>query len=144
MKKRTVISELKNKEMNQAVYAQRRKVMEIIYELKKYLELPRIEVRITENPQDNVIGMGTMCEAVTIWITERATEFPYESLRHLVAHEIGHAVFKLNHSGKCPLMKQGLSRVSPASLETIVSVLSKASKRRARKKNQPELMMRVA
>lgn len=130
MKKRTVIKELTNKKMNPEVYAMRRKVIEIIYELKKHLDLPRIEVRITDNPEDTVIGMGTMCEATTIWIVERATEFPYESLRHLVGHEIGHAVFKLDHSDKCPLMKQGLSMVKPASLETIVKVLSKAGKKK--------------
>lgn len=124
--KHTVTKELKNKEMNKNTYAQRRKVMNMIYLLKEHIDLPRIEVRVTEN-HDKWLGMGVLGgKGIVIWITEFGTELRDSSLLHLVAHEIGHSVFKLRHSDDCPLMKQGLSMNSPASLETIIKVLKKA------------------
>lgn len=52
---------VKNKNMNNEVYKLRRKVINIIYDLKKDLDLPRIIVRITDN-NGNILGVGTMNE----------------------------------------------------------------------------------
>lgn len=111
--------------MNQETYKLRRKVIDIIYKLKQHLNLPRIEVRITED-HPTYLGMGTMDSSRTIWIVQKACQFNEANLLHLVAHEIGHAVFKLDHDDNCPLMKQGLSMTRPASMETIIKVLSKS------------------
>ena len=119
---RVVTKGLTNKVMNSDTYVQKRKVMEVIYELKQYINLPRITVKITES-HGKFLGMGTMDKTVVIWITEEGANLKPESLMHLVAHEIGHAVFKMQHRDTCPLMKQGLSMHSPASLETIIKVL---------------------
>lgn len=119
---RTTCSQLKNKTMNNEVYLLRRRVLNQIYLLKRFVNLPRITVRITEDHHE-LIGMGTMDHNVTIWITEKACKFDDKNLLHLVAHEIGHAVYKKTHNDSCPLMKQGLTIEKPANLETIVKVL---------------------
>jgi beta-lactamase regulating signal transducer with metallopeptidase domain len=114
---------LKNKKMNTETYKLRRKVIDIIYDLKKHIDLPRIEVKITDDNQ-NTLGLGTMKGKPKIWIVERAVNMSHEKLVHIVAHEIGHAVFSLDHSQNCPLM--GTTLTKPASLEQIVQVLAKA------------------
>jgi Zn-dependent M32 family carboxypeptidase len=112
--------------MNDATYILRRRVIEQIYVLKKHLDLPRITVRITDD-HETILGAGTMDNNVTIWITERAAKFDDKNLLHLVGHEIGHAVYKLNHKKNCPLMEQGNSLANPADLKTIVKVLKKGA-----------------
>jgi hypothetical protein len=47
MKKKS--KQLKNKDMNNEVYALRRRVMNFIYEARELAELPRVEVRITDS-----------------------------------------------------------------------------------------------
>ena len=89
---------LNNKKMNDAVYKLRRQVMNYIYEIKEiYPNLPRIDVRITDNHQQWA-GMGRMGKNI-IWITEG-----YVASRGLVYHEVLHAVFAQDHVKGCPLM----------------------------------------
>jgi len=99
-------------EMNKEVYALRRKVMNIIYDLKKAVPtLPRVEVRIGNHVNDKrVLGQARMTEC-QIWITETATNMNADELRHIVAHELGHAVLGLEHDDKCPLMRPTLAKV---------------------------------
>lgn len=111
-KKNMKIKEFNNFKMNKDVYALRRKVINIIYDLKKAVPtLPRVEVRIGNHACDqNVLGcaMMTKCQ---IWITETAIKMNADELRHIVAHELGHAVLGLKHDNKCPLMQPSLEKV---------------------------------
>lgn len=88
---------LKNKEMSSEVYALRRQVISLIYEAKKIVELPRINVRVTDN-HDTILGVARMGKNI-IWITEETV-----ASRAVVFHEILHAVFSQEHVTGCPLM----------------------------------------
>lgn len=129
MKKNKYIAKksLKNKKMNNATFKQRREVMNIIYELKKHIDLPRIEVRVTENDSENhrLLGMGTMNKDTIIWICENSFK-DKKVLKHVVTHEIGHAVFKLNHNKRCPVMKAIMDR--PATNKEILTWIKSLKK----------------
>ena len=92
--------------MNDEVYKLRRQVIELIYEAKRGgVNLPRIAVRIGEQKakHKNVLGIATM-NGNQMWITKDAIDLGLDVLRNVVFHEIGHAVFNLEHNNKCPLM----------------------------------------
>ena len=91
---------LHNKRMNNQVYQLKRDVINIIYDLKRYVNLPRITVRITDN-QDNLLGRARMNDNV-IWIPENTFNSKY--LYQVVLHEILHAVYGIEHNEKCELM----------------------------------------
>ena len=98
---------IKNFKMNDEVYKLRRQVIELIYEAKRGgLNLPRISVRIGEQKakHKNVLGVATM-NGNQMWITKDAIDLGLDVLRNVVFHEIGHAVFNLEHNNKCPLME---------------------------------------
>ena len=91
---------LKNKKMSPEVYKLRRVIIDMIYEFKKIIDLPRITVRVTEDgeaEEKNTMGVGTMDNRVVIWIPEKTLKRSEDTLREVIAHEIGHAVFKLRH-----------------------------------------------
>jgi uncharacterized protein with PhoU and TrkA domain len=97
--------QIKNFKMNDAVYKLRRQVIELIYEAKKEIkDLPRIEVRIGEARNHNVLGVAKLSKK-QIWITKRAVDMSQDALRNIVFHEIVHAVTGFGHDEKCPLMK---------------------------------------
>ncbi len=97
--------QIKNFKMNDAVYKLRRQVIELIYEAKKEIKnLPRIEVRIGEARNHNVLGVARLKDN-KIWITKRAVDMSQDALRNIVFHEIVHAVTGFKHDEKCPLMK---------------------------------------
>jgi hypothetical protein len=108
---RTKTKMVKNKEMNEATYKLRRRVMELIYEIKDLADIPRVEVRITDD-HERVLGLGTMSGTPVIWITERAITASDFDLRTVVYHEVLHAVFHIKHDEKCPLMKATHSPLS--------------------------------
>lgn len=112
----------KNKKMNNETYALRRKVIEIIYAIKKEVELPRIEVRITENNSDGILGSARTGHNV-IWIPE--STILDASLFHIVAHEIGHAAFGAAHNDKCKLMRPSLSVKGACSESEAIKILSR-------------------
>ena len=98
---------IKNFKMNDEVYKLRRQVIELIYEAKRGgINLPRIAVRIGEQKakHKNVLGVATM-NGNQMWITKDAIDLGLDVLRNVVFHEIGHAVFNLEHNNKCPLME---------------------------------------
>lgn len=94
---------LKNKEMSSDVYALRRQVINLIHEAKKLVELPRINVRITDK-HETILGVARMGKNV-IWITEETV-----ASRAVVFHEILHAVFAQDHVKGCPLMAERISK----------------------------------
>jgi hypothetical protein len=97
-----------NKRMNNEVYALRREVINFIYEAKKHVNLPRIDVRITEpnkGSHSNVLGLAYLNENV-IYIPSNLIENGRLKtyFREVVAHEIVHAVTGFTHDESCPLM----------------------------------------
>ena len=134
----------KNKKMNDEVYALKRAVMNIIYEVKSEIpNLPRITVRITENHQGekaHVVGTGTMDKRVVIWFPEQLVKkykkLNYLRFRAIVLHEIGHAAFKLKHDEKCVIMAPVLKR-TPSEIEQaqFIQKLKKLSSKFKRKKD---------
>mgnify|MGYP007072427941 CR=1 FL=1 len=97
--------EIKNFKMDAEVYKKRRQVIDLVYEIKKEIKsLPRIEVRIGEARDHNVLGVAQLKDK-KIWITKRAVDMSQDALRNIVYHEIVHAVTGFGHDEKCPLMK---------------------------------------
>lgn len=96
-----------NKTMNSDVYKLRRRVMGIIYDIRKVVaDLPRVQVRIAENGQGdkaNVLGVATMGHA-EIWIKDKTFSYSDAGLHHVVLHELCHAIFATPHYDKCHLM----------------------------------------
>jgi len=102
------VAQIKNFKMNDEVYKLRRQVINLIYEVKKeFLSFPRIEVRIGEARNHNVLGVAKLSRK-QIWITKRAIDMSQDALRNIVYHEIVHAVTGFGHDDKCPLMKPTL------------------------------------
>lgn len=100
----------KNLKMSDDVYALRRRVIEHVYDAKNLLrkhgvELPRIEVRVTDNTGEcgSALGMGRMgCNI--IWISTKCLNIWKLHLKEVVFHEILHAVKAVKHDDSCPLM----------------------------------------
>ena len=93
--------------MSDDVYKLRTQVINLIREAKRGgVNLPRIAVRIGEQKakHKNVLGIATM-NGNQMWITKDAIDLGLDVLRNVVFHEIGHAVFNLEHNNKCPLME---------------------------------------
>jgi hypothetical protein len=102
------VAQIKNHKMNDLVYKKRRQIINLIYEVKKeFLSFPRIEVRIGEARDHNVLGVAKLSKK-QIWITDRALNMSQDALRNIVYHEIVHAVTGFGHDDKCPLMKPSL------------------------------------
>jgi len=91
---------LRNLKMNDEVYALRRKVVDLIYEAKKMVPLPRIEIKVTED-DPKILGQAVL-SSNKIWISQKVVK-NYD-LRSIVWHELVHAVLGVGHDEKCPLM----------------------------------------
>ena len=107
-RKNMTTTALTNKKMNDATYAERRRVMAWIYRARDVLraagvELPRIELRICE-PSARTFGVGRQ-GARMMWISESAISGRTDAqLGQTVLHEIAHAAFAAPHVNGCPLM----------------------------------------
>ena len=105
------IKKIKNFDMNKNTYALRRKVINLIYEVKNSgVNLPRIEVRIGEPRKQNLLGCALLKDN-KIWITDDAINMGEDALRNVVFHEIVHAVTGFGHDEKCPLMCSALGKL---------------------------------
>ena len=94
--------------MNNATYQLRHKVVSFLYEIKREVtNFPRIEVRIGEARNHNVLGVAKLSRN-QIWITEKAINMGEDALRNIVYHEVVHAVTGFGHDEKCPLMKSSM------------------------------------
>ena len=97
--------QIKNFIMNNETYKLRHKVVTLLYEIKREVEnFPRIEVRIGEARNHNVLGVARLKDK-KIWITKKAVDMSEDALRNVVYHEVVHAVTGFEHDDKCPLMK---------------------------------------
>lgn len=92
-----------NRRMNNETYALRRKVIDIIYALKKAVDLPRIDVRITDHVDSDVAGSARLNDNI-IWICANTIQDHPESLYQVVAHEVVHTVTGFRHDEACDLM----------------------------------------
>lgn len=92
-----------NKDMNSDVYKLRRKVMDIIYEARKLInnDMHRITVRITECDLPHILGTARL-NCNIIWIPSRTCSD--KRLRHVVYHELCHALWGVEHDESCKLM----------------------------------------
>ena len=127
---------INNLKMNDQVYKLRRSVIEIIYDAKNNgIELPRIEVRVGTAVQgsEHVLGVARMNKN-QIWITEKAINRNTDYLRHVVFHEICHAVYGLDHDEKCPLMSSELDQ--PVNRKQALSILKKYAQNNNQQLNQ--------
>jgi len=105
------IKKIKNFEMNKNTYALRRKVIDLIYEVKNSgVALPRIDVRIGQARTSTILGVA-MLKDCKIWITDDAINMGDDALRNVVFHEIVHAVTGFGHDEKCPLMMSTLGKL---------------------------------
>ena len=104
--------EIKNFKMNDEVYSLRRKVINMIYEVKNHIEdLPRVELRIGEaRCEDNLLGLASRGKR-QLWITKKAIDMSEDALRNIVYHELVHAIFGFKHDDKCPLMQPTLKTI---------------------------------
>ena len=98
---------LKNKKMDDQVFTLRRKVMDHVYFAKRLLrmhgiDLPRINVRITNDHPDRIIGAAYL-NSNCIWITEKPISNS-NKLKWIVFHEILHAAYGVQHDGNCDLI----------------------------------------
>jgi len=103
--------EINNFEMNSEVYKLRRKVINLIYEVKKNIkDFPRIQVRIGVSRCQKTLGVASRGKC-QVWITEEAINMGEDALRNIVYHELVHAVFGFGHDDKCPLMQPTLKTI---------------------------------
>ena len=99
-----------NLKMNPDTYVLRRQVIDIVYqaknELRKHgIDLPRLDVRITDNSGGRgfALGMGRLNDNI-IWISTKSLSTYKAHLRDVVYHEIVHAVTGFMHDDNCKLM----------------------------------------
>ena len=99
------LKDFTNYKMDSEVYKLRRKVINLIYELKNEgFNLPRVDVRVGESKKCNVLGLAVLKDNI-IWITKTAINRSEKSLYHTVLHELIHTIFGCEHNEKCHLMK---------------------------------------
>ena len=103
---------INNFKMNDKVYALRRQVINLIYEVKKEVkkDLPRIDVRIGEPRNHRTLGVAALKDC-KIWITKDAIDMGEDALRNIVFHEIVHAVTGFGHDDSCSLMQPTLKTI---------------------------------
>lgn len=98
----------KNLSMDKKVYKLRRQVIDIIYEARELLDfsMPRIQIRISEATSikhRETLGMASM-EECEIWIPATTIDEGEKLLRHVVYHELCHAIWGIDHDKNCKLM----------------------------------------
>jgi hypothetical protein len=106
----------RNLEMNPETYKLRRKVIDIIYDIKRIVpDLPRINVRIFTSENEKRLGIANIRPGeYVIWIPDFAIKKENDAiLRHIVFHEVAHTVYDAPHNEKCRLMHPEVNRINP-------------------------------
>ena len=88
--------------MDDATYALRRNVMGVIYEAKRHVDIPRIEVRIVDAPPC-LLGYAYVNQNI-VHIGSEVAKGSRKQLVGTVLHEILHATKGTKHDPRCPLM----------------------------------------
>ena len=96
-----------NKRMNESVYKERRVVIDLIYKAKNLLrkndiEMPRIDVRITERRANTTSCGVARMNGNLIWIPADSINKSY--LYQIVLHELCHTIWGIDHDDNCKLM----------------------------------------
>lgn len=99
---------LQNKTMDSDCYKLRRMVIDELYQFKTIVKLPRIEVRICETSHNGILGVARLGTR-QIWVPENCLKRSRAILRHVICHELGHAILKLGHDDNCIIMKPTVS-----------------------------------
>ena len=102
-RKNVTTKNLKNLKMDSETYKLRRQVMKYIYEAKEVCDLPRVDVRITDNYK-TVLGRGRFSRKI-IWIPRKGLDDKRYDLRKIVYHELAHAAYNAPHDKSDRLMK---------------------------------------
>ena len=93
-----------NYKMTNEVYKLRKKVINVLYDLKdKGFNLPRIDVRIGQHKDCQVLGVARLNNNI-IWITEKAIDKKENEFYHTVLHELLHTIYGCEHDNKCHIM----------------------------------------
>ena len=122
--KRKTTKDFKNFKMDNEVYQLRKKVINIIYEVKNLgLNIPRVDVRIGEHKKCNVLGLARLKDNI-IWITKSAISKGDEHLRHIVLHELLHTIYGCEHDSKCTLMNAYVPKILK-SKKDLLSIFTK-------------------
>jgi len=99
--------------MGDVTYKLRKRVMSFIYEAKKLANFNRVDIRITENSKDGCLGLAAMAGGKSnghaILIPIESVKMNDDKLRHIVFHELLHAVKNIKHDSNCPLMQPALN-----------------------------------
>jgi hypothetical protein len=106
-RRRKTTKGMRNLKMNPAVYKLRRNVMNMVYEAKELTPLPRLDIRITEDPPNAIMGRAG---DQILWIPESYAQLNKNELRELVYHEILHAVFNSPHRERGIMTAKGLHK----------------------------------
>lgn len=107
-KNKTAFNHQLNK-MNDKTYELRRKVVDILYEIKRRgYKIPRIEVRIVSGGDSNNCGYAYLGKNI-IHINEKYVNHPM--LSYIVLHEVVHAVTAFKHDKNCYLMQAYLPKI---------------------------------
>ena len=114
MRKNTISKYIENFKMDKDVYALRRQVINILYEVKKVIPtFPRIDVRIGKvKCGDGTLGVGKANQNI-IWITKDCINRGTDFLRNTVLHELVHTVYGFGHDKKWPLMEASAKHTLP-------------------------------
>ena len=104
MRKSKTTKNFNNYKMTPEVYKLKRKVINILYELKdKGFNIPRIDVRIGQHKDCQVLGVARLNNNI-IWITEKAIDKKENEFYHTVLHELLHTIYGCEHDNKCHIM----------------------------------------
>ena len=104
MRKSKTTKNFNNYKMTPEVYKLKRKVINILYELKdKGFNIPRIDVRIGQHKDCQVLGVARLNNNI-IWITENAIDKKENEFYHTVLHELLHTIYGCEHDNKCHIM----------------------------------------
>ena len=104
MRKNKTTKNFINFKMTNEVYNLRKKVINVLYDLKNNgFNIPRIDVRIGQHKDCQVLGVARLNNNI-IWITEKAIDKKENEFYHTVLHELLHTIYGCEHDNKCHIM----------------------------------------
>lgn len=89
--------------MDNDTYTLRRNVMGVLYEAKRRVDIPRIEIRVVDTPPC-LLGYAYVNQNIIHICHEVAGGSDHVRLVGTVLHEILHASKGVEHDPRCPLM----------------------------------------